>query len=518
MNERRSFYRKLAYGAAMAALLFPLSLLSSPETVQDKGGLLAEMRSDNRLSQSQLGEIDPASETIKLATLGLRGVAVNLLWEKANYAKKTENWSELAATLEQLSKLQPNFVTFWKYQSWNLSYNVSVEFDDYRDRYYYVKRGIEFLEKGQEYNVHNPALLWELGWFLGQKIGRSDEKKQYRRLFKADEEYHQDRPISERDNWLVSKEWYLKSVDAADNKGRGIGRKSPVVFYSSAAKSQMNFAEAAEADGLFERGLQGWKVSADEWRDFGAREVEHSTGVKLRLGEQDYLEEKVAELNQQLEDLLPGTMEEIEAERKAQLSPEQTAALEVEKAKRTSEEAEYAYQAEQRMRVGPRELGERIGKNQPDLRREAMRQVAAIEEADIQLRYTRNYKDTANYDYWLTRATFEQTDNAVEARKFMYRAKREFLQNTDPIAASELYAKGFEKWRLVLDEFPVLLDGEGTTGDDILEYVKDYARVLEQLDETIPADFPLWDIIEEFDAEQDFTAELQEYKQRQQTK
>ncbi len=94
-----------------------------------------------------LGEVDPASETIKLATLGLRGVAVNLLWEKANYYKKVEDWTNLTATLEQLAKLQPNFITFWKFQAWNLTYNVSVEFDDYHDRYYYVRRGIQFLRK-----------------------------------------------------------------------------------------------------------------------------------------------------------------------------------------------------------------------------------------------------------------------------------------------------------------------------------------------------------------------------------
>src|SRR5207247_2050468 len=102
-----------------------------------------------KLAQVNLGEVDPASEAIKLCTLGLRGVAVQLLWKEADKAKMKEDWTRLTALLEQLAKLQPNFITFWKFQAWNLTYNVSVEFDDYHDRYYYVRRGIEFLKEGE---------------------------------------------------------------------------------------------------------------------------------------------------------------------------------------------------------------------------------------------------------------------------------------------------------------------------------------------------------------------------------
>ena len=97
MNERASFIRKIVYIFVIAALLLPLSWLSQPETttqtaegtlVHSKGGALAQYRREHRLSQANLGDIDPASETIKLATLGLKGVAANLLWDKAIEAKK----------------------------------------------------------------------------------------------------------------------------------------------------------------------------------------------------------------------------------------------------------------------------------------------------------------------------------------------------------------------------------------------------------------------------------------------
>ena len=147
MTERTSFYRKIAYlrRDRRAGVSDRLAQRAGDDH-EAKAASWPSCGRNTSSAQVNLGEVDPASETIKLATLGLRGVAVNLLWEKANYYKKAEDWTNLTATLEQLAKLQPNFITFWKFQAWNLTYNVSVEFDDYRDRYYYVRRGIEFLQ------------------------------------------------------------------------------------------------------------------------------------------------------------------------------------------------------------------------------------------------------------------------------------------------------------------------------------------------------------------------------------
>ena len=88
MNENSSFQRKIIYVVLLAILLFPISQLGSPSTREDDGGKLAELRKQYELGQSDLGEIDPASETIRMATLGLRGIAVSMLWSKANEYKK----------------------------------------------------------------------------------------------------------------------------------------------------------------------------------------------------------------------------------------------------------------------------------------------------------------------------------------------------------------------------------------------------------------------------------------------
>jgi hypothetical protein len=515
MSERRSFYRKIGYAVAIMALLFPLAWLSMPATSREPGGQLAKMRSEYRLGQANLGEVDPASETMKLATLGLRGVAVNLLWGKANHYKKVEDWDNLSATLSQLANLQPNFITFWKFQAWNLSYNVSVEFDDYHDRYAKVIEGINFLTRGERYNIGNAQLLWDLGWFIGQKIGRADEHVQYRRLFKADDDFHPaDRTPDQRDNWLVGKEWYERGVESVNRDPARLGRKSPRIFFSSPAMSQMNYAEAIESEGYFEKARRAWVAAAREWREFGELPIEHSTGVKLKLGQKAELEKEVAALKKELDEIQPGLREQLVEEKRAALTTDERALLDKPADKLTGDDFEKLYEVQAKVEVTDRDVAERIAKDHPDKAREALKLANELATTGTQLQYTINYRRDSNYDYWESRANYEQTANALDGRERLYRARRAFLDGNLP-EAKKLYQEGFAKWRLVIDEFPTILDDEATTGDDLIDYIKHYKEVLDQLDERLGEDFPLWDVIETFDREQLFAEELARHKQLQ---
>lgn len=519
MNQRHSFRRKLIYLGLACLLLFPIYMFSRPATKTDpSGGILAKSRLESGLSEANLGKIDPASATMKLATLGMNSIAQNILWNKADEYKKKEDWTKLTATLETLAKLNPNMISLWKFQSWNLSYNVSVQFDDYRDRYYYVRRGIDYLEEGIEYNRENrdiPQLLWDLGWFVGQKVGRADEYVQYRRLFRADDDYHGDeRPVGsdQRDNWLVSKTEYQNAIDAIA-RGKSIGKKSEKIVYSSPAKSQMNYAEAIEEEGFFEKGQQAWGVAAADWQEFGDRVIEHSTGRRLRLGHEASLADEVESLEAQLDALDPGVRERIREEKAAALPEAARFALNKAPDERSSTEAEVAYNAEQSLSVTDQEVFERIVSKHPEKRKEAGVLVARLSERRMDYTYTQRYKRDANFDYWQLRAEFEQTDIAVAAREKMFQAKQA-RDNQDDQVAVQLYEEGFELWKEVLDRFPDLRDPEGTTGDDLIVYIKEYRDTLRVADQQIPDDFPLWDIIENFDSEQEFVEDLQEYRSR----
>ncbi len=147
------------------------------------GGVLAQYRDKNGLSQTELGEVDPMSVTVVLGTLGMRGVGSTLLWTAANEQQMKKDWTSLRATLDLISKFQPHSIEVWRFQAWNLSYNVSVAFDDYHDKFYWVIEGLNFMLDGIHLNEKVPRLYWDMGWFISNKIGRADEAKYYRRLF-----------------------------------------------------------------------------------------------------------------------------------------------------------------------------------------------------------------------------------------------------------------------------------------------------------------------------------------------
>lgn len=517
MTENKSFYRKITYLVLIAVLLFPISQLGAPATTEDVGGKLAQLRDEYDLGQADLGDIDPASETIRLATLGLRGVAVSMLWTKANEYKKKEDWTNFRATLSQLAKLQPYFIKFWQYQAWNLTYNVSVELDDVRDRFHYVKRGIEFLKDGIKYNRDSPYLLSELGWFIGNKIGRADEHEQYRRLFKIDPDFHPaDRPPEQRDNWLVSRGWYEASISAVDDKKKSLGQKNPTTFYSNPGRSQINYGEAIEEEGTFgEKAKSAWATASRLWREFGNRNLKSSMGFNIQLGNLERIQEETQELESQLKELMPSALQQILAERSASLTSEEKAVLSMSPGSLTEQQSELRYGAQQKLEISPADIATHIAENLPEKAAEAQRLANRIAFYRDRVRLTRSNRDVVNYQYWKTRCELEQTPEALRARNLAFRARRVFKEDADLLEAKRLYEESFDQWAQALAEFPEL-PPDSVTGSDILEFVDEYNEVLIQLDLSLADDevgsrFPLWNIVQANDSSSNYTEGLKKF-------
>ena len=146
--------------------------------------------------------------------------------------------------------------------------------------------------RASSYNEREPRLLWDIGWIISQKIGRADEHKQFRKLFKEDDDFHGSRPLAQRDNWLVGKEWF--------ERGRGHGRHrrasmmgtSPLIFRSNGPMCQMNYAEALEKDGTFgESGQDGSGSGPARNGTITANSISRpSEGRAIRLGQLDRLD------------------------------------------------------------------------------------------------------------------------------------------------------------------------------------------------------------------------------------
>lgn len=501
MSRNTSFTRKVIYATCVAVLLYPLFYLGQPPSRDSKGGRLAQIRSEQGIAQSELGDIDPASETMRLATLGLRGVAVTMLWEKANEYKKKKDWENLSATVQQIIKLQPNYISVWEFQGHNLAYNVSVEFDDYRHRYEWVKRGTEFLLQGSQYNRDEPGLIWYIGWVIGQKFGRADEHRQFRRMFRADEDFHlaiQEKgqvpvdsaeargPDGRPDNWLVSRLWYEKGI-AAVRAGKPLRRKSPLVYYTNAFMQRINHALAIEAEGVLDEKAQiAWQRAQEDWNRFGDLLIPSTWGHNVRLNEVAKFEAERKELAEQLEALVPEAREKLTTERSKGLTDEERAAMAVPYANRTMAQHMTAESGRMKTQVTYADLADNATDEHKTRAMELAKRLVELE--DVYINHTNRYRDQVNYGYWQMRCEVEQTKTATEARKHLYEANR-YLDEVNPDAARTSFELAWEKWAELLEQYPLMMNEE--TISDLTPPMKKYMEVLGQLDLKLPEDFKL---------------------------
>jgi hypothetical protein len=503
MSQNVVFWRKIVYICFIAALLIPLYLLGAPEGQITGGGYLAALRVKYGLAQVSLGEIDPASEAMRLSCLGLRGVAVNILWQKMGYYKKTEQFDKMATTVDQILKLQPNFIKVWEYHAHNLSYNTSVEYDDFRFRYHWVKRGMEFLMGGIRYNRDNPRLLWYLGWFVQNKIGRSDEYRQFRPMFREDEDFHQilnkyipidktNGPDNLPDNWLVGYQWMVKAQDAVDNKGQSLGGKSPLTFHSSPSMSLMYYAMAIEEEGhLGEVGRRAWAEAGKSWKKYGNRLIPTSYGFSIRLNDLEENDRQIAELVRKLDELAPGVREQLRQEKlENDLTDPQRAALKKPAEKRTAKQNTLALEAEQLLQVADAEVADAAP---AAVRDEARRLAGQIGQKQWHSVVIKRYRNIVNFDYWRTRCEAEQTDYALRAREHVFNADVAY-EDLDLEKAKEQYEMAWENWAMIFEKYPLLL--EDVSAEDVVDTVERYQNCLAQMGKPMPDPFVLQPLLD----------------------
>ena len=514
MNQT-TFVRKVIYLACIGALLIPLSLISRPasrpgggQTVagnSGEGGQLAQLRDRYNLSQAKLMEIDPASETMKLASVGLRGVAVNMLWMQAMKHRKEQNWDSLRSTLNALIKIQPNFIKVWEYQAHNLSYNISVEFDDYEYRYHWVKQGIQFLTEGIPYNYRNHRITDNLGWFTGQKIGRSDEKVQFRRLFRLDNDFHEfmnlggkgvdpdlyDTREYGRDNWKMAYQWYEKSRELVAKYGEQY--TNDMMFYRKRPMQLMNQARGLEEEFEADEIMQEiWRNANEEWTEFGQQEIRSTTGLPITFEGLAEMETQLSRARRELDELVPGYRDSYmeDVRNSARLTDVQLAALDVPADQRSEEEEIIAAAAEAKIQKSSAGVDRRIAENaNPDDIVAARRIAQDIDRIMARMRFVESYSETVNYKYWSVRSETEARDSAIAARQAMFRAedmKRnsifddEFLY--DPTTGEKtlkkkgaitLFEEAFDKWNEVLEDPEI--EGEELVDGEIVEDLMDSA-------------------------------------------
>ena len=197
--QRAALIRKVSYVAAIFVLFtlsmvwrgaLPVPLGASTASIGAPFRWVADHTIQSQAQRLEVWELDPnesdaeiTGSALRLMLTGSRGLAVTGLWLSAIDKQKRNDFHEFEQRVRMVTKLQPNFITPWLFQSWNITYNVSVEMHGSGDMYFYIVRGVQLLAEGERRNKRSPDMRWWIGFYYQNKFGVSDQVETLRCLF-----------------------------------------------------------------------------------------------------------------------------------------------------------------------------------------------------------------------------------------------------------------------------------------------------------------------------------------------
>jgi len=490
--NKNSLFRKIAYIVAIVLLLLPLFALGKPET-----GLIGQLRTKHRIGQANLGKLDPASESMRLATLGMKGVAATILWGRADYYKEEKYFDRFSATLNQISLLQPHFVSVWQFQAHNMGYNVSPEFEDYHQRYEWVKKGIDYMVRGTKFNDRKPILQYDLGQqYFGHKLGKADEKIQYRNLFRNDDEFHgylKDQGLvgidtsargfdQKPDNWLTGKLWLNQATDLYQSGA--LIKKVPHLLFSYSPAWRMYYAEAIESEGVLDASASlAWKLGGEEWAQFGSRSLyQFAQGRDVTLLGVTEIKNELADRKTKFEEFSSEARPAAVAELRSEIAEDDLKVFDLPESERTQEN--YALYTSVMNRLTPT-VQQIAAKLPSDQQAKLVKIATEMSVSEEFLKQVNSYRSQVNYEYWQLRANLEQRDEAIKARRLIYDADK-LIDEADVKGAVDLYNEAWVYWDWIFNRYPSMMTEE--MGDDVQKALVRYSKLV---DEELSESFPL---------------------------
>ena len=103
---------------------------------------------------------------------GFRGLMANALWFRVTRLQDEGRFFEALSLADWITKLQPTFSSVWTFQSWNMTYNISKQFESPNERWRWIQSGIKLLrDEALNYNAQSSEIYRELAWIFQDKIG-----------------------------------------------------------------------------------------------------------------------------------------------------------------------------------------------------------------------------------------------------------------------------------------------------------------------------------------------------------
>lgn len=459
MKTAPNQHRKILYGLLIVGvfmLMFPYS------------NWLNEEKKRRDLGEAAIGQVDTGSFMLKLALLGgARGIAANVLWTRAEELKKDQDWDRLKTTVDLITKLQPHFLSIWTFQSWNLAYNVSVEWDAPEDKYEWIKKGIQFVQEGVKKNRRSPDLRWDTAWTYYHKLGFSDESIILRRLFRDDEDEEFKTYVDpetrvrvvKHDNFQLGYGWFsdaIALVDSGETRLQGGTREEESADITS-QRPQTGPQDVTYVDPAPQRkGRPG---------DLAFRSMPAHAQTRYAAGL-----EKMSMLD------VPATFGEVASSEWARALNEWT------------KFGEYEFMTHNLVEIRPGVLGKQPVHLDDDTKPEVYKALT-----DNQRYWTSRWSDQMNYRYWKDRSAAERTKTGVEARQLFYEGTIAY-KKAEFRTAVEKFKQGLALWETLLKDHKDYRNDDFNKKDTGL-IVKRYVRALRQLGEEEPKDLPFKELL-----------------------
>jgi hypothetical protein len=155
-----------------------LLLLLAAALLVGSGQVQKSLNRDRKeLDLTRMAPIKNAPPLLAFTTValgGFRGLISNFLWIRANDLQQEGKYFEMVQLADWITDLEPHYPQVWIFQAWNMSWNISVKFTDFSDRWRWVQRGMELLrDDGLRYNPNDPLLYQWLSWIFQSKMGQN---------------------------------------------------------------------------------------------------------------------------------------------------------------------------------------------------------------------------------------------------------------------------------------------------------------------------------------------------------
>jgi len=219
--------------AKITALVLALICLGLTIPVQARIDSIRRSMAEEHEMPRQL----PLAAATSAAMGGFRGIAVDILWIQADSMINKKQFYQLAAYYELISVLQPNFPAVFQFNAWNLAFNISAEWGRPEEKWDWLKKGIEFAEKGFEFNPDSAALALDIAFLYSHKVDS--------------EQYFIDKLREEKglNHYEEAAKWALRAANLARQKGEsGLNERrfacNALLRYGKYVATLGNLAEA----------------------------------------------------------------------------------------------------------------------------------------------------------------------------------------------------------------------------------------------------------------------------------